>query len=382
MWDRRVQGSSEIGQGASLYVSVLRGEQVPDSNGNRISLLGQPKTRVLITGGAGFFGSHLSEALLERNHEVFILDDLSTGSIENIRDLKVHRGLQYWIDSVRNKSLLAELVDECDIIVHLAAAVGVRLIVESPVHTIETNVNGTELVLQAASKKKKLVFVASTSEVYGKSARVPFSEDDDLVLGATTKGRWSYAASKALDEFLALAYWKEKRLPVIIGRFFNIVGPRQASRYGMVLPNFVSQAMAHSDVTVFGTGQQSRCFCYVGDAVQAVLKLLEKPDVAGEIFNIGSNSEISIENLAQLVVERLGSKSKIRYIPYEKAYEEGFEDMPRRKPSLEKIEGLTGWRPVTTLDTCIDLVARYFEQRAARLAGDLIPPSSNFAVGS
>jgi len=355
---------------------------VPDPNGNRISLLGKPKTRVLITGGAGFFGSHLSEALLQRNHEVFILDDLSTGSVENIRDLKAHRGLQYWIDSVKNKSLLAELVDECDVVVHLAAAVGVRLIVESPVHTIETNVNGTELVLQAASKKKKLVFVASTSEVYGKSARVPFSEDDDLVLGATTKGRWSYAASKALDEFLALAYWKEKRLPVIIGRFFNIVGPRQASRYGMVLPNFVSQAMAHSDVTVFGTGQQSRCFCYVGDAVQAVLKLLEKPDAVGGIFNIGSDSEISIENLAQLVVERLGSKSEIRYIPYEKAYEEGFEDMPRRKPCLEKIERLTGWRPVTTLNTCIDLVARDFEKKAGRPGGDSMPPPSNFAVGS
>jgi UDP-glucose 4-epimerase len=360
----------------------VRGEQLPDSNGDRISVLGRPKARVLITGGAGFFGSHLSEALLERNHEVFILDDLSTGRIDNIRDLKAHRGLQYWIDSVKNKSLVAELVDECDVVVHLAAAVGVRLIIESPVQTIETNVNGTEVVLRAASKKKKLVFVASTSEVYGKSARVPFSEDDDLVLGATIKGRWSYAASKALDEFLALAYWKEKRLPVIIGRFFNIVGPRQASRYGMVLPTFVSQARVHSDVTVFGSGQQSRCFCYVGDAVQAVLNLLAKPDAVGGIFNIGSNSEISIENLAQLVVERLGSKSKIRYIPYEEAYEEGFEDMPRRKPSLEKIESLTGWRPVTTLDTCIDLVARYFEQRAGRLGGDFIPPQSNFAVGS
>jgi UDP-glucose 4-epimerase len=355
---------------------------VPDSNGDRISVLGRTRARVLITGGAGFFGSHLSEALLERNHEVFILDDLSTGRIDNIRELKAHRGLQYWIDSVKNKSLVAELVDECDVVVHLAAAVGVRLIIESPVQTIETNVNGTEVVLRAASKKKKLVFVASTSEVYGKSARVPFSEDDDLVLGATTKGRWSYAASKALDEFLALAYWKEKRLPVIIGRFFNIVGPRQASRYGMVLPTFVSQARTHSDVTVFGSGRQSRCFCYVGDAVQAVLGLLEKPDAVGGIFNIGSNDEISIENLARLVVERLGSKSRIRHIPYEKAYEEGFEDMPRRKPSLEKIERLTGWRPVTTLDTCIDLVARYFDQRVGRLGADLIPPHSGFAAGS
>lgn len=353
-----------------------------NSNGERGSLLQGPKTRVLITGGAGFFGSHLAEALLKQNHEVFILDDLSTGSIENIRHLKAHRGMQYWIDSVKNKPLLAELVDECDIIVHLAAAVGVRLIVDSPVHTIETNVNGTELVLKAASKKKKLVFIASTSEVYGKSARVPFHEDDDLVLGATTKGRWSYAASKALDEFLALAYWKEKRLPVIIGRFFNIVGPRQLSRYGMVLPNFVSQAMAGADVTVFGSGQQSRCFCYVGDAVKAVLQLLERPEAVGEIYNVGSDTEISIENLAQLVVERLSSKSKIRYIPYEKAYEEGFEDMARRKPSLDKIHGLTGWRPVTTLETCIDLVAHYFEEKAGRLVGDSMPPRSSFAVGS
>jgi UDP-glucose 4-epimerase len=273
-------------------------------------------------------------------------------------------------------------VDECDVIIHLAAAVGVRLIVDSPVHTIETNVNGTEIVLKAASKKKKLVFVASTSEVYGKSAQVPFREDDDLVLGATTKGRWSYAASKALDEFLALAYWKEKRLPVIVGRFFNIIGPRQSGRYGMVLPTFVSQAMAGDDVTVFGTGQQSRCFCYVGDAVQAVLKLLEKPEAIGEVFNIGSDREISIENLAQLVIERLGSQSRIRHISYEKAYEDGFEDMPRRKPSLEKIQGLTGWCPVIPLDTCIDLVARHFEEKASRLVGNPLPSQSSFAVGS
>ena len=355
---------------------------MPSSNGNRPSALQGPKTRVLITGGAGFFGSHLADVLLKNDHDVFILDDLSTGSIENIRHLKADRRLQYWIDSVKNRHLLAELVDECDVIVHLAAAVGVRLIVDSPVHTIETNVNGTELVLQAASKKKKLVFVASTSEVYGKSARVPFCEDDDLVLGATTKGRWSYAASKALDEFLALAYWKEKRLPVIIGRFFNIVGPRQSGRYGMVLPTFVSQAMADTDVTVFGTGQQSRCFCYVGDAVQAVLKLLDKPEAVGEVFNIGSDNEISIENLARSVVQQLGSKSKIRYIPYEKAYEEGFEDMPRRKPSLVKIERFTAWRPVTSLDACIGSVARHFEQRTSRLAGDTIPPEARFAVGS
>lgn len=355
---------------------------MPNSNGNRASILGGPKARVLITGGAGFFGSHLAEALLNQNHQVFILDDLSTGSIENIRDLRTYAGLQYWIDSVKNRPLLAELVDECDVIVHMAAAVGVRLIVESPVHTIETNVNGTELVLQAACKKRKLVFIASTSEVYGKSARVPFREDDDLVLGATTKGRWSYAASKALDEFLALAYWKEKKLPVIIGRFFNIVGPRQSGRYGMVLPSFVSQAMANADVTVFGTGQQSRCFCHVGDAVQAVLSLLERPESVGEIFNIGSNQEITIENLARSVVERLGSKSAIRYIPYEKAYEDGFEDMLRRVPSLDKLASLTGWRPVTSLETCIDQVAHHFGEKGCRLAGDLRSSESSIAAGA
>jgi UDP-glucose 4-epimerase len=347
-----------------------------------VPFLNQPGTRVLITGGAGFFGSHLAEALLKQDHEVFILDDLSTGSVENIRHLKMHRGLHYWFDSVANKPLLAELVDECDVVVHLAAAVGVRLIVESPVHTIETNVTGTELVLKAASKKKKLVFLASTSEVYGKSARVPFREDDDLVLGAPTKGRWSYAASKALDEFLALAYWKEKKLPVVVGRFFNIVGPRQAGRYGMVLPTFVSQAMTDADVTVFGTGQQTRCFCYVGDAVKAVLKLLERREAVGEIFNIGSDREISIQNLAQQVIARVGSKSRIRFVPYDQAYEEGFEDMLRRLPSLEKVESLIGWKPVTPLDTCIDLVARHFEQRASGLGGELASPGSILAVGS
>src|SRR6266481_4027629 len=259
---------------------------MPNSNGNRPSLLGESKARVLITGGAGFFGSHLAEVLLKRNHDVFILDDLSTGSIENIRHLKAHSGLQYWIDSVKNKPLLAELVDECDIIIHLAAAVGVRLIVDSPVHTIETNVNGTEIVLKAASKKKKLVFVASTSEVYGKSAQVPFHEDDDLVLGATTKGRWSYAASKALDELLALAYWKEKRLPVIVVRLFNTVGPRQTGRYGMVLPNFVKAALDGKPISVYGNGQQSRCFCDVRDTVEALTRLIDTPRSVGEVVNV------------------------------------------------------------------------------------------------
>ena len=350
------------------------------SNGNAASLFDGRKFRALITGGAGFLGSHLAAALLENGHEVLILDDLSTGNIENIRGLRGHPGLQYWVDSIANKSLLAELVDECDIVFHLAAAVGVRLIVESPVRTIETNVNGTELVLKAASKKKKPVFIASTSEVYGKNAQVPFREDDDLVLGATTKGRWSYAASKLLDEFLALAYWKEKKLPVFVARFFNIVGPRQSSRYGMVLPNFISQALAGADVTVFGTGKQTRCFCFVGDAVEAITALVQKPQAIGEVLNIGSQQEISIEDLARQVISRLGSKSKLRYIPYELAYEQGFEDMPRRVPSLEKIQWLTAWQPVTSLDTCIDLVARHMEAKESQIRARLSPPKSNIVA--
>lgn len=314
--------------------------------------------RFLITGGAGFIGSHLADALVARGDEVLILDDLSTGSMENIRHLKTCENLHYWIDSIMNKHLLAELVDESDFIFHLAAAVGVRLIVESPVRTIETNIRGTELVLEFACKKKKPVFVFSTSEVYGKSSDIPFHEDGDLVLGPTNKGRWSYAASKALDEFLALAYWKERKLPVIIGRFFNTVGPRQTGRYGMVLPNFVRQALDDQSITVFGTGKQTRCFCYVGDAVTALIKLVETPRAVGEIFNIGSDDEISIEKLARRVKCALRSRSEIHYIPYDQAYEEGFEDMPRRVPSLKKIEKLIGWRPSTSLDTSIDMVAR------------------------
>lgn len=324
--------------------------------------------RVLITGGAGFIGSHLAEALLSRGDEVLILDDLSTGSLENIRHLKNLPKLNYWIDSVMNKSLLAELVDECDIVVHLAAAVGVRLIVESPVRTIETNIRGTELVLEAARKKKKMVFIASTSEVYGKSTHFPFREEDDLVLGSTDKGRWSYAASKALDEFLALAYWKERQLPVVVARFFNTIGPRQTGQYGMVVPNFVRQALEGKPITVFGTGKQSRCFCYVGDTVAGVIKLLDAPESVGQVFNIGSSEEISIEDLAMLIKTKLNSNSPITYIPYEQAYEAGFEDMPRRIPSTAKIERHVGWQRSTSLDTTIDLIAEYFKQRQKPLS--------------
>jgi UDP-glucose 4-epimerase len=319
--------------------------------------------RYLITGGAGFIGSHLSDALLARGDEVFILDDLSTGSVQNIRHLKTNPHFHYFFDSITNKQLLAELVDESDVVFHLAAAVGVRLIVESPVRTLETNVYGTQLVLDAASKKKKLVFTASTSEVYGKSDKIPFHEEADLVLGPTTIGRWSYAASKALDEFLALSYWKEKKQPVVIVRLFNTVGPRQTGRYGMVLPNFVRQALDGSPITVFGTGQQSRCFCDVRDAVESILRLIATDKAVGEVVNVGSDQEISVEGLARIVKQRTNSESPITFTPYEEAYEPGFEDMQRRVPALEKLQRLTGFRPGIPLNEIVDRVVDYHRKR-------------------
>jgi UDP-glucose 4-epimerase len=313
----------------------------------------------LITGGAGFIGSHLAERLLERGEQVLLMDNLSTGSMENIRHLKKYDRMHYFLEPLENRQLLAELVDEADVIFHLAAAVGVKLIVESPVRTIETNVNGTQMVLEAAFRKRKLVFAASTSEVYGKNTNIPFHEDADLVLGPTTKGRWSYAASKALDEFLALSYWKERRLPVIIARLFNTVGPRQTGRYGMVLPNFVRQALEGSPISVYGTGKQSRCFCDVRDAVDALLRLAETDAAVGEVVNVGNDHEITVEGLARLVKERTGSSSAIEYIPYDQAYEPGFEDMFRRVPCLDKLQRLTGFRPTTKLPEIIDRVAEY-----------------------
>lgn len=319
--------------------------------------------RFLITGGAGFIGSHLAERLLARGDEVFVLDNLSTGSIENIRHLKKYDTFHYFLEGIENRQLLAELVDESEVVVHLAAAVGVRLIVESPVKTIATNVEGTQVVLELASKKRKLVVVASTSEVYGKSREIPFREDADLVLGPTTKGRWSYAASKALDEFLALSYWKERKLPVIVCRFFNTVGPRQTGRYGMVLPNFVSQALAGKPILVFGSGEQSRCFCDVSDTVEALLRLAATEAAVGEVVNVGTNREISIAGLAQMVKERTKSASAIEFLPYEQAYEPGFEDMMRRVPSLEKLERLTGFRPETSLEAIVDRVSSFFLEK-------------------
>jgi len=306
--------------------------------------------RVLITGGAGFIGSHLADAYLQRGDEVFVIDDLSTGSIENIRHLKDHPRFHYTIENVHNQPVTAELVDQCDVIFHLAAAVGVKLIVESPVRTIETNVHGTEVVLSLANKKKKKVLIASTSEVYGLSNEVPFREDGNLVMGATTKGRWSYACSKAIDEFLALAYWREKKLPTIVVRLFNTVGPRQTGQYGMVIPTFVKQALAGRPITVYGDGEQSRCFCYVGDVVGALMGLMDEPKAVGEVFNVGSNQEITIVELAKKVIELTKSDSEITFTPYDEAYEEGFEDMPRRVPDISKVNRLVGFRPEMNLE--------------------------------
>jgi UDP-glucose 4-epimerase len=315
--------------------------------------------KVLITGGAGFIGSHLAEALLERGDEVYVLDDLSTGSIDNIEHLKGAKGFRYTIDTVMNEPSTAEQVDRVDVVVHLAAAVGVRLIVESPVHTIETNVHGTETVLKLANKKKKRVLLASTSEVYGKSVEFPFREDADLVMGPTTKGRWSYACSKAIDEFLALAYYKEKKLPVTVVRLFNTVGPRQTGRYGMVIPNFVRQALAGSPITVHGDGTQRRCFTDVTDVVRALLGLVDHEGAVGEVFNVGSQQEISILDLAKRIKAKTKSASDIVLVPYEKAYEEGFEDMLRRIPDTSKIEKLIGFRPTVSLDAILERVIEH-----------------------
>lgn len=319
--------------------------------------------RYLITGGAGFIGSHLAERLLSKGDDVIVIDDLCTGSIRNIEHLKDRPGFEYIIDSIFNRPLLAELVDDCDAIFHLAASVGVKLIVESPVRTIETNVKGTESVLEIASKKKKKVLVASTSEVYGKASKIPFSENDDLVMGPTSKGRWSYACSKAIDEFLALAYWKEKKLPVVIVRLFNTVGPRQTGRYGMVLPTFVRQALAGQPLTIYGDGTQSRCFAHVNDVVEALTQLIEQPEAVGEIFNIGSQQEISIRDLAELVKGKTNSQSTLRYIPYDEAYEEGFEDMPRRVPDISKIGSFVSFRLSRNTEEIVDSVIDYFRSQ-------------------
>jgi UDP-glucose 4-epimerase len=304
---------------------------------------------VLLTGGAGFVGGHLAERLLDLGHDVMVIDDLSTGSMENIVHLKGRAGFEYVIDSIMNDRLTAELIDRADVVFHLAAAVGVKLIVEAPVRTIETNVHGTEIVLTHASKKGKLVVIFSTSEVYGKSTDVPFREDSDLVMGPTFKHRWAYACSKAIDEFLALAYYRERALPVIVVRLFNTVGPRQTGRYGMVIPTFVRQALAGDPITVYGDGQQTRSFTYVGDVVDGLTRLVGERSAVGQVFNIGNIEEISILALAERIKAMTASTSDIVLVPYEEAYEAGFEDMPRRVPSLEKIHKLVGYRPTVDL---------------------------------
>jgi UDP-glucose 4-epimerase len=320
--------------------------------------------RYFITGGAGFIASHLAETLLAEGHEVLALDDLSTGSVDNVRHLRSNPRFRLTVDSIFNAPLTAELIDQADVVVHLAASVGVFQIVESPVRTIETNIRGTEIVLSGAAKKRKPVLVASTSEVYGKAAKVPFSEDDDCVLGPSSRGRWAYAASKLVDEFLALSYFKEKKLPTIVARFFNTVGPRQTGRYGMVLPRFVRQALDGGPITVFGDGQQSRCFGYVGDVVDAVVKLTREPRAYGQVFNVGNDREITIEDLARLVRDRANPSAAILHVPYDQAYEAGFEDMRRRVPDLRKIRDLVGYRPTLSIEQIVDRVIEH--ERSAR----------------
>jgi len=326
------------------------------------------KQRILITGGAGFIGSHLAEALLRRGHSVTIIDNLSTGRFENIAHLCRQPRFRFAIDSIMNEVVLDRLASECDVIFHLAAAVGVKLIVEQPVQTIETNVNGTMSVLRAAVRYRAKVLIASTSEVYGKGNRVPFSEDDDVVLGPTSRSRWSYAASKMIDEFLALAYYREKGLPIVVFRLFNTIGPRQSGRYGMVVPRFIQQALEGKPITVYGDGSQSRCFLHVNDAVQALIALAEAETVLGNVYNVGSQEEISIKDLAALVVKTVKelhearkiqspalkeSDPNITYIPYEQAYTSGFEDMARRVPDISKIQRAIGWMPRISLAEAI-----------------------------
>ncbi|HUL73381.1 MAG TPA: GDP-mannose 4,6-dehydratase [Vicinamibacterales bacterium] len=312
--------------------------------------------RALLTGGAGFVGSHLADALLARGDEVHVIDDLSTGSIENIQHLKGRPGFRYVIDTIMNEALMAELIDDADVVFHLAAAVGVKLIVDAPVRTIETNVHGTEVVLTHAAKKQKLVVIFSTSEVYGKNTAVPFREDADLVMGPTLKHRWAYACSKALDEFLALAYHRERKLPVIVARLFNTVGPRQTGRYGMVIPTFVRQALTGAPMTVYGDGRQMRSFTYVADVVDGLIRLAGEPRAVGEVFNLGNTEETTILALAERVKALTASSSPIVFVPYDEAYDAGFEDMPRRVPDLTKASRLVGYRPTLGLDAILERV--------------------------
>ncbi len=319
--------------------------------------------KVLITGGAGFIGCHLAEEHLKKGDQVTVIDDLSTGSKENISALIPNSSFKFVQDTVLDKKALDPLMADCDICYHLAAAVGVYTIVEKPLNSLFTNIKGTEVVLELADKYKKKILVASTSEVYGKSNKFPFKEDDDTIMGTTSKSRWSYAYAKALDEFMALAYYQERKLPVVVVRFFNTVGPRQTGRYGMVIPNFVRQALRNEKVTIFGDGHQSRCFTFVGDVVNAIMKLMECKEAVGQVINVGNNKEISMEDLAKKIIEKTGSKSELVYIPYSEAYPLGFEDMERRIPDLSKIKHLIGYNPEVELDEILDKVIAHKKTR-------------------
>lgn len=336
--------------------------------------------RALVTGGAGFIGSHLAEALIGAGHHVAILDDLSTGSRENIAHLERHHGFECVIGSVSDERLTESLVQRADIVFHLAAAVGVKLVVDAPIHTIETNVNGTEVVLRHARRHRTRVLVASTSEVYGKSATFPFREDADLVLGPPTKCRWGYAASKLIDEFLALAYWKEHQVPTTVVRFFNSVGPRQCSRYGMVLPNFVRRALSAQPLIVHGDGSQTRSFTWVGDVVSALMALANEPRSIGEVFNVGNDREISIGELAVKVRTLADSDSEIRFVPYTQAYGADFEDMPRRVPDISKLQQLVGYQPKVQLDEIVMRTIDYWRAEVGAAVNCPAEPVSAIAA--
>ncbi|MCK6580046.1 MAG: GDP-mannose 4,6-dehydratase [Anaerolineae bacterium] len=319
-------------------------------------------THALITGGAGFIGSHLAETLLENGYTVTVIDNLSTGSISNLKRIDQHPQFRCAIEDIRNIHVMDRIVSECDVIFHLAAAVGVQRIISEPIETIETNIGGTEVVLKTARRYRKRVMIASTSEVYGKGVKFPFEEDDDSLLGPTTRSRWSYAASKAIDEFLGLAYFREIGLPVTIFRLFNTIGPRQSGQYGMVVPRFVQWALKGEPIRVYGDGKQQRCFCNVHDVVQAIYRLALSSEAAGQVFNIGSSEEVTISQLAERVRERAGSQSPIQLVPYEEAYEVGFEDFLRRVPSLDRIKRVIGWQPTTPLDMTIDQIIAYHRE--------------------
>lgn len=318
--------------------------------------------KVLITGGAGFIGSHLAERLLKNGHEVSVIDNLSTGSLKNIEGYRKHSSFDFVEGDIRNTELIKPLTEQCDMVYHLAAAVGVKLIADRPVHTIETNISGTEVVLDTANKYGKKILIASSSEVYGKNETVPFREDDDIVLGSTRMSRWSYACSKAIDEFLGLAFHQQYKLGVVIGRFFNTIGPRQTGQYGMVVPRFVQRALENEPISIYGTGQQRRCFCYVGDLIDAVTGLMNSREAAGQVYNIGSSEEITIESLADKIIKMTNSKSKKEFVPYEKAYGRPIEDMMRRVPNLERIKKMTGWEPKTSLDEALWAIIENFKQ--------------------